>query len=80
MLARQEGRVIGQEVASIGKDMILGPTVNIQRAPLWGRNFESYGEDPYLSGKLAAAYIQCCSNIKTLCFRLIQTSCTQSQS
>ncbi|MGD0990114.1 MAG: glycoside hydrolase family 3 C-terminal domain-containing protein [Candidatus Sulfotelmatobacter sp.] len=57
-LARKEGRVIGEEVADVGRDMILGPTVNIQRTPLWGRNFESYGEDPYLSGKIAAAYIQ----------------------
>jgi beta-glucosidase len=57
-LAREEGRVIGEEVRSVGRDMILGPTVNIQRAPLWGRNFESYGEDPYLSGKMAVGYIQ----------------------
>jgi beta-glucosidase len=57
-LAQEEGRVLGQEVASVGRDMILGPTVNIQRAPLWGRNFESYGEDPYLSGKIAVGYIQ----------------------
>jgi beta-glucosidase len=57
-LAREEGRVIGEEVASVGRDMILGPTVNIQRAPLWGRNFESYGEDPYLSGKMAVGYIK----------------------
>lgn len=57
-LAREEGHAIGQEVASVGRDMILGPTVNIQRTPLWGRNFESYGEDPFLSGKLAVGYIQ----------------------
>ena len=57
-LAREEGRVIGQEVASVGRDMILGPTVNIQRTPLWGRNSEGYGEDPYLAGKIAVAYIQ----------------------
>jgi beta-glucosidase len=57
-LAREEGRVIGQEVAAIGRDMILGPTVNIQRTPLWGRNFESYGEDPYLAGRIAVGYIQ----------------------
>ena len=57
-LARMEGAVIGQEVRSIGRDMILGPTVNIQRTPLWGRNFESYGEDPFLSGNIAVGYIQ----------------------
>ena len=57
-LAREEGRVIGQEVASVGRDMILGPTVNIQRTPLWGRNSEGYGEDPFLAGKIAVAYIQ----------------------
>jgi beta-glucosidase len=57
-LAREEGHVLGQEVTSVGRDMILGPTVNIQRTPLWGRNFESYGEDPYLSGKIAVGYIQ----------------------
>jgi beta-glucosidase len=38
--------------------MILGPTVNINRVPLWGRNFEGYGEDPYLSARLGVAYIQ----------------------
>ncbi|ADW68874.1 glycoside hydrolase family 3 C-terminal domain-containing protein [Granulicella tundricola] len=57
-LARQEGQVIGQEVAAVGRDMILGPTVNIHRTPLWGRNFESYGEDPYLSGRMAVGYIK----------------------
>ena len=57
-LARMEGTVIGREVKSIGRDMILGPTVNIQRTPLWGRNFESYGEDPFLSGNIAVGYIQ----------------------
>jgi beta-glucosidase len=57
-LAKEEGRVIADEVKSVGRDMILGPTVNIQRTPLWGRNFESYGEDPYLSGKMAVGYIQ----------------------
>lgn len=56
-LAQEEGRAIGEEVKSVGRDMILGPTVNIQRTPLWGRNFESYGEDPYLAGRLAVGYI-----------------------
>ncbi len=57
-LARREGTVIGQEVRSVGRSMILGPTVNIQRTPLWGRNFESYGEDPFLAGGMAVGYIQ----------------------
>jgi beta-glucosidase len=38
--------------------MILGPTVNINRVPLWGRNFEGYGEDPYLAARLGVAYIR----------------------
>jgi beta-glucosidase len=57
-LVQKEGQAIGQEVKALGRDMILGPTVNINRQPLWGRNFEGYGEDPYLSGRLAVAYIR----------------------
>ncbi len=57
-LVEREGHAIGQEVKALGRDMILGPTVNINRVPLWGRNFEGYGEDPYLSGQLAVAYIR----------------------
>ena len=56
-LIEREGHAIGQEVKALGRDMILGPTVNINRVPLWGRNFEAYGEDPYLSGQLAVAYV-----------------------
>jgi beta-glucosidase len=56
-LVQREGKAIGQEVKALGRDMILGPTVNINRVPLWGRNFEGYGEDPYLSGQLAVAYV-----------------------
>jgi beta-glucosidase len=57
-LLQQEGKAIGQETKALGRDMILGPTVNINRTPLWGRNFEGYGEDPYLAGRLAVAYIK----------------------
>ncbi len=57
-LVQREGQAIGQEVKALGRDMILGPTVNINRVPLWGRNFEGYGEDPYLSGRLGVAYIK----------------------
>jgi beta-glucosidase len=57
-LVQREGRVIAQEVKALGRNMILGPTVNINRQPLWGRNFEGYGEDPYLSARMGVAYIQ----------------------
>jgi len=57
-LVRREGQAIGQEVKALGRDMILGPTVNINRQPLWGRNFEGYGEDPYLAARLGVAYIK----------------------
>ena len=55
---QREGQAIGQEVKALGRDMILGPTVNINRVPLWGRNFEGYGEDPYLAGRMGVAYIR----------------------
>jgi beta-glucosidase len=58
VLVEREGQAIGQEVKALGRDMILGPTVNINRVPLWGRDFEGYGEDPYLAGRLAVAYIR----------------------
>jgi beta-glucosidase len=57
-LLQSEGQAIGEEMKALGRDMILGPTVNINRTPLWGRNFEGYGEDPYLAGRLAVAYIK----------------------
>jgi beta-glucosidase len=57
-LVQKEGQAIAQEVKALGRDMILGPTVNINRVPLWGRNFEGYGEDPYLAARLGVAYIR----------------------
>jgi beta-glucosidase len=57
-LVQGQGQAIGEEVEALGRDMILGPTVNINRTPLWGRNFEGYGEDPYLTSRLAVAYIK----------------------
>jgi len=57
-LSQSEGQAIGQEVKALGRNMILGPTVNINRTPLWGRNFEGYGEDPYLAARMAVAYIE----------------------
>ncbi len=57
-LVQSEGQAIAQEMKALGRDMILGPTVNINRTPLWGRNFEGYGEDPYLTSRLGVAYIK----------------------
>jgi beta-glucosidase len=57
-LVHRQGQAIAQEVKALGRDMILGPTVNINRVPLWGRNFEGYGEDPYLTGRLGVAYVK----------------------
>ncbi len=57
-LARSYGAVVGAEERDKGANVDLGPTVNIVRDPRWGRAFESYGEDPYLAGQIAAADIR----------------------
>lgn len=57
-LVGKVGRAIGMDARALGRDMILGPTVNIHRAPEAGRNFETFGEDPYLTSRLAVAFIQ----------------------
>lgn len=57
-MSRLYGESIGQEAAYRGKDVLLGPGVNIYRTPLNGRNFEYMGEDPYLSSMMVAPYIK----------------------
>ncbi|MGN0813452.1 MAG: glycoside hydrolase family 3 C-terminal domain-containing protein [Candidatus Coproplasma sp.] len=57
-LIKRLGEHIGREAVSQGVSMLLGPGVNVKRSPLCGRNFEYYSEDSYLSGKLAAAFVQ----------------------
>lgn len=57
-LAREYGAVLGQEARARGKDILLGPGVNLQRTPLNGRNFEYLGEDPLLSSRLVVPWIQ----------------------
>lgn len=57
-LLEEMGRYLGLEAASEGVSVLLGPGVNVKRNPLCGRNFEYFSEDPYLSGKMAAALIR----------------------
>lgn len=56
-LARSYGKVIGAEDAAVGVDMALAPTINIERDPLWGRAYESLGEDPYLTASLSVPLV-----------------------
>jgi beta-glucosidase len=57
-LARQVGTSLGREAFAKGVNVLLAPDVNIARVPLNGRTSESFGEDPYLSGQTAAAFVQ----------------------
>ena len=56
-IARKVGARIADEMLAYGSDLLLGPSLNIQRNPLCGRNFEYYSEDPYLSGHTASQFI-----------------------
>jgi beta-glucosidase len=56
-LVERIGGALGEETRSKGASFLLAPTVNIHRSPLNGRNFECYSEDPFLSARLAVAYI-----------------------
>jgi beta-glucosidase len=56
-LARLHGETIGAEARAKGNDVVYAPTVNILRTPLWGRAFETYGEDPYLTERIGVGWI-----------------------
>lgn len=58
VLVEQLGEALGDQTRTKACRVLLAPTVNLHRAPLAGRNFESYSEDPLLTGKLAAAFIR----------------------
>lgn len=57
-LLERMGEALGEECRAEDVAVLLGPAVNIKRSPLCGRNFEYFSEDPYLTGKLAAAQIR----------------------
>ncbi|MBN2146318.1 MAG: glycoside hydrolase family 3 C-terminal domain-containing protein [Anaerolineales bacterium] len=56
-LVEKVGQALGQETRAKGAHILLAPTVNIHRSPIAGRNFECYSEDPYLTSRMAIAYI-----------------------
>jgi beta-glucosidase len=57
-LAERVGEQIGRDARAKGKHFMLGPGVNIYRSPLNGRNFEYFGEDPFLGSRIAVGYIE----------------------
>ena len=57
-LGEEIGRAMGEEAVAQEVAVLLGPGLNTKRSPLCGRNFEYFSEDPYLSGKMAAAYVR----------------------
>jgi beta-glucosidase len=57
-LAGEVAAAIAREAQALGEHVVLAPTININRTPLWGRNFETYSEDPYLAGELAIDYVR----------------------
>ncbi|MFE2425282.1 glycoside hydrolase family 3 protein [Streptomyces sp. NPDC059373] len=57
-LARRTGRLLAQEARRKGVHVLLAPTVNLHRSPLGGRHFETYSEDPYLTGVIGSGYVR----------------------
>lgn len=57
-LAHRYGTALAAEARRKGVDVVLGPTINLQRSPLGGRGFEAFSEDPLLTGELASAYVR----------------------
>ena len=57
-LIERVGAALGEEARALGCDVLLGPCVNIVRLPQAGRNFETLSEDPWLAGRIGAAYVR----------------------
>lgn len=56
-LAEQVGREIGRDARARGVHFLLGPGINLYRAPIGGRNFEYFGEDPFLASRITVGYV-----------------------
>lgn len=52
------GAILGAEAKAKNAHVLLAPTMNMSRSPLGGRNFEDYGEDPYLTGRMATSMVR----------------------
>jgi beta-glucosidase len=57
-LTREVAGAIAREALALKNAVVLAPTINIVRTPIWGRNFETYSEDPFLAGALGVAYVE----------------------
>ncbi|HLZ84857.1 MAG TPA: glycoside hydrolase family 3 C-terminal domain-containing protein [Caulobacteraceae bacterium] len=57
-LTRDVAAAIAREALALDNQVVLAPTINIVRTPLWGRNFETYSEDPFLAGAIGAAFVE----------------------
>ncbi|MEO5859792.1 MAG: glycoside hydrolase family 3 C-terminal domain-containing protein [Pyrinomonadaceae bacterium] len=57
-IVNRVGKAIAREAKAKGFNVLLGPAVDVQRVPLAGRSFESYGEDPFLNARMGVAYIR----------------------
>ena len=57
-LAYEEAKIIGQESRAVGINSAMSPVVDISRDPRWGRTYENYGEDPYLTSQMGVQYVK----------------------